>query len=550
MRAPVILNPESSFVFVTYWWGRGELNPNTGRPCVRDVDVTTTADLDPKPPESFPYKSPIRYEQVAHRWVEQFRRLKCNYLIQEYKLDADDKIPRLSPQTNRIRDVPFEDYQVAINYKPQFIIDARKQCYPRNVVWLDTDVIVNSFPEVFDLFGRDGFVDFMALGWNFDTRIAANVKCRSDPFVFETGGPMLFFNQTPQATKLLETWNLECVRHPTKADDRLLNLVFNRDAMHTQLTTLQLPIEYLFFRDDAIDLSQRLGKDFLRTHIGRLVIEHPECLTEESTVTKMNRGEHVNRIPAGYTNSITKHVECRRGSPRKLMRVYEYILFECSSHVHVLHRSLRAIADLGGFELVEYSERYGPKLNQIASRNLARARDLATHKYTHVIKLDVVGSVMGSTTTRQRVSTIPSTKVSGTVVIIDVASTSANDVIPLALAALKHKHVVVMTKRFASIQPQRLSDAISAVLPLVEHHHHHVDATNLDFVCRNKNRDSSRRYKPEYYLELDDDSYPLVFSPRNRVTLQLLTMCDGYRKIEKVFNSTFLFLTLMRCRWM
>ena len=31
---PTIVNPESTFVVVTYWWGRGNLNSNTARPCI------------------------------------------------------------------------------------------------------------------------------------------------------------------------------------------------------------------------------------------------------------------------------------------------------------------------------------------------------------------------------------------------------------------------------------------------------------------------------------------------------------------------------------
>ena len=30
---PVIINPASKFVVVTYWWGKGRQNPNTQWPC-------------------------------------------------------------------------------------------------------------------------------------------------------------------------------------------------------------------------------------------------------------------------------------------------------------------------------------------------------------------------------------------------------------------------------------------------------------------------------------------------------------------------------------
>ena len=34
IATPTIVNPESSFVVVTYWWGKGNLNSNTARPCI------------------------------------------------------------------------------------------------------------------------------------------------------------------------------------------------------------------------------------------------------------------------------------------------------------------------------------------------------------------------------------------------------------------------------------------------------------------------------------------------------------------------------------
>ena len=33
-KSPTIVNDKSNFVVVTYWWGRGNLNQNTARPCI------------------------------------------------------------------------------------------------------------------------------------------------------------------------------------------------------------------------------------------------------------------------------------------------------------------------------------------------------------------------------------------------------------------------------------------------------------------------------------------------------------------------------------
>jgi hypothetical protein len=33
-NSPTITNNDSNFVVITYWWGRGNLNNNTARPCI------------------------------------------------------------------------------------------------------------------------------------------------------------------------------------------------------------------------------------------------------------------------------------------------------------------------------------------------------------------------------------------------------------------------------------------------------------------------------------------------------------------------------------
>ena len=34
INPPIIVNKDSKFVVVTYWWGRGNLNANIARPCI------------------------------------------------------------------------------------------------------------------------------------------------------------------------------------------------------------------------------------------------------------------------------------------------------------------------------------------------------------------------------------------------------------------------------------------------------------------------------------------------------------------------------------
>jgi hypothetical protein len=43
--SPVIVNPASKFVVVTYWWGGDRQNANTQRPCPEDIGDYVKDDL-------------------------------------------------------------------------------------------------------------------------------------------------------------------------------------------------------------------------------------------------------------------------------------------------------------------------------------------------------------------------------------------------------------------------------------------------------------------------------------------------------------------------
>ena len=41
-KGPTIINSKSNFVVCTYWWGRGNKNANTARPCTSDHEKMIT----------------------------------------------------------------------------------------------------------------------------------------------------------------------------------------------------------------------------------------------------------------------------------------------------------------------------------------------------------------------------------------------------------------------------------------------------------------------------------------------------------------------------
>ena len=163
---PVIINEESNFVIITYWWGNGNINYNTQKPC-RDELISGQSLI----------KQPIKFEEMIENWKKNCKNVKCNYLVQEYPEFA----------------VPG-GYQIAINAKPLFIKKALESCNGRSVVYIDGDMSVNKYPYLFDIKN----IDYMARGWNIDPRANINYlkKICFDPFIFETSGGIMYFGNT------------------------------------------------------------------------------------------------------------------------------------------------------------------------------------------------------------------------------------------------------------------------------------------------------------------------------------------------------------------
>lgn len=223
---PVIINPSSNFVVCTYWWGYGRLNANVQRPCpderkdfdedqglseeiadefIQDKDNENETilkriwkcqleDFHSKNPqntlsdyklkklpeiikkvreavkreESFKkifnpilkksmmkddpkliWRDPITFEVMLENWTKSCIKAKCNYMAVEY---PEFTFPG--------------GYQLAINAKPLFIKKALEACEGRGVLYIDGDMTIHKYPNIFEMPN----VDFMARGWNTDPR--------------------------------------------------------------------------------------------------------------------------------------------------------------------------------------------------------------------------------------------------------------------------------------------------------------------------------------------------------------------------------------------
>lgn len=466
---PTIVNEASNFVVITYWWGRGNLNKNTQRPCPEDA----------KPGEELSVK-PITFEKMIANWETACKKHKCNFLAEEY--------PEFAVKGG---------YQHAINFKPYFIELALNACYPRGVLYIDGDMKIKLYPGICDTKG----VDYMARGWNTDPRPGdwkrSNKFC-FDPYVFEMSGGTMFFGNTYHGRNLLKVWQKETAKHPGKADDRILSMAMMLQHMLVSLSTIQLPIEYLWLDMDYDDYLEE-GEDYNKKYIS---ISHPECLTGEDRAATM--GAASNRYPRSYDRYVSNYLYCDWDE------IYEYIQFDDKADIKPFKPYINFLDNHGVADIIPYAKKYG-SYNPVAKKNTALLES---------VKLSVKENVV--LVSPHEFDTISLHKV----------GSEREAIVTILKYILNGQHVVYVPGKSAKSANTVLSKALTE---------------DLDFVTRNKSK-SRARARADYSLELDP-TYPIYIGPQSKVLKHWLLMSESFKEMEKLFNRTYIFLTRIHCGW-
>jgi hypothetical protein len=217
------------------------------------------------------------------QWESACSEFQCNFLSVEYPEFAQPG-----------------GYQLAINAKPLFIKKALELCPGRGVLYIDGDMYIRKYTNIFDM----PDVDFMARGWWIDPRSSHKMteSIMYDPYTFETSGGTMFFAQTKESKMLIEKWIKESAQpyNAGKADDRILSLVFNTNKFLCNMKIIQLPIEYLWL---TLGYDERLLEevyDYNEIRMRQTIfIEHPECLTSEDSAA--GAGASGDRTPKFYS---------------------------------------------------------------------------------------------------------------------------------------------------------------------------------------------------------------------------------------------------------
>jgi hypothetical protein len=363
--------PESRYVVATYWWGKANINRNLQFPCVADIQIQARNDVfkeNPKMMKTLLLAAKIlkKYRQTGNSNTADNKILKAvqekldeelkefaisnkEIIAEKQKIllekirESDALNPRSKDRTflemindwntlcsaaevNHIAlntEFPREYYQVGINVKPLFIkklLDFLKEQDPENpkgVLYIDGDMSVLRYPTIFDIEG----VDFMASGWNSDTRGSGAKKPYYNPMIFETSGGTMYFGNTLGARRLLDAWatSTENPKQEGKADDRILSQEFTTKSMVLTINIINLPIEYLWLTDKYVKYEDTFKA--IETKKETALIEHPYCLTGEEQAAE--QGAAKDREPNGYYDEITDVIDYK--APKQ--SIYEYIMF-------------------------------------------------------------------------------------------------------------------------------------------------------------------------------------------------------------------------------
>ena len=519
---------KKTFVIITYWWGRGNLNKNIAYPC-----------NEPSGLENWK-KKPELFECMITRWIQNCVDKNCAYYVQEF--------PEFVGKCG---------YQLAINAKPYFIKKALDACQEKGytgVVYIDGDMQVVNYPDIFAMEN----IDFMARGWNIDPR--STNACRRNkfdfhPYVFETSGGIMYFGCNDRAKEILEKWIEETnkIEHEGKADDRILSMVFMRNNMFIEYNTIQLPIEYLWLTDiygtkvnEPEEYYESKGSIIKIGHVigrrekdlsGDIIIEHPGCLTSEETAK--DQGAAADREPVGYYENVGWVEQSMSGG-----LFYEFIFFHGltdaakKSYKQYLNYLNTLSLDEDGnrpYDVVKYQNRHGLH-NDIVLRNImsfAKYEDLSfkmfvdiNHKHTLLTQ-----NTKAATTTQATI-------------FFEAEQTQNTDLFhSIFTEFFKGNDVVINNNKVVKSIPIESKDNIEGFT---------IDDRNkYEFICTLlEPQTKQNKFKPTF-----DMTKSIFLSCKSRIIRHLLLMCDGDNSddnpssLNNIFRSSFMFLTMIRCKF-
>jgi hypothetical protein len=193
VRSDLSVNPDSTFVIISYFWGSQNKNKNS------------------------PYGK--TYGQQLDDLIESCKKVGCNYYIVEYPAFTQKGM-----------------YQRAINLKGYFIMHCLQTLNVPKVIYIDSDLILYKYPALFDVDADLFCINYMEHDSN----------CYNPMEVWLPGGIMGFAN-TPVSMHVLELFYDQMLKKPKLAEDKVLSGMLTEGMLTQYLRCVFVPYTYLYF---------------------------------------------------------------------------------------------------------------------------------------------------------------------------------------------------------------------------------------------------------------------------------------------------------------
>jgi hypothetical protein len=170
----------------------------------------------------------MRREKIIGRMRRRLRPLIVSYFTNETYEAAANKLAssvQLLRLDHEIEHVPgLGTWKEAVLHKPLFIKKKLLAHPDRDIVWVDADAIVLSYPEF-----------LMVENPDFD------LSYYMDPWGKDVFGGTVFYRNTPAVHSLVDEWAEECKNDPLLLDERSLDRAVRR---RKDIVLKALPVEY------------------------------------------------------------------------------------------------------------------------------------------------------------------------------------------------------------------------------------------------------------------------------------------------------------------
>ena len=233
------------------------------------------------------FRNKQTYGELTERLIKQCNKFNMNYYVEIFS-------------------VKDGNYQELINYKPKFILNTIEK-FNKPILYTDADMYPLQYLHLFD----QVYYDCMVLNWNTDIEtiredITAIDICYND-LVLNTSGGTMWWSNSLQSKNTLKIWDLLSNNNKTKADDRILDIVFTSTKSINNLKCFWFPNNYIYLTDKLNGQGNHL-----RDYMGPPLIIHPEDITsEELAVQTSNYNKKIKRQPVDYFFSKYRDPESR-----------------------------------------------------------------------------------------------------------------------------------------------------------------------------------------------------------------------------------------------